>query len=122
MDMSIDLGVGYIYIDELHLCIYSIFMYQNSLNNYISLDRKTYVITNRYYILFTEKITASQSFTYHNLYSKVDLHGKHAVVLGRSSTVGSAVAALLTAHDCTVTICHSQTPKVQDWENCSLQN
>ncbi|CAK9004228.1 unnamed protein product [Durusdinium trenchii] len=48
------------------------------------------------------------------LRSKVDLPGKHAVVLGRSSTVGAPIAALLTAHDCTVTTCHSQSVKVEE--------
>eukprot|EP00440_Ansanella_granifera_P021881 gb/GFBE01023755.1/.p1 GENE.gb/GFBE01023755.1/~~gb/GFBE01023755.1/.p1 ORF type:complete len:822 (+),score=178.33 gb/GFBE01023755.1/:1-2466(+) len=48
------------------------------------------------------------------LRSNVALQGKHAVVLGRSNTVGSPVAALLTAHDCTVTVCHSQTADLQD--------
>mmetsp|Transcript_4397 Transcript_4397/g.6857 ORF Transcript_4397/g.6857 Transcript_4397/m.6857 type:complete len:814 (-) Transcript_4397:84-2525(-) len=46
--------------------------------------------------------------------SGVTLPGKHAVVLGRSATIGSPVAALLTAHDCTVTICHSCTPDLQE--------
>jgi len=48
------------------------------------------------------------------LRSHVDLHSKHAVVLGRSSTVGSPIAALLMAHDCTVTTCHSQTANLQE--------
>jgi len=48
------------------------------------------------------------------LRSNVPLHGKNAVVLGRSNTVGSPVAALLTAHDCTVTVCHSQSADLQD--------
>jgi len=48
------------------------------------------------------------------LRSGVTLHGKHAVVLGRSNTVGSPVAALLMYHDCTVTVCHSQTPDIQE--------
>ncbi|CAE7255695.1 FOLD4 [Symbiodinium necroappetens] len=48
------------------------------------------------------------------LRSQVELHSKHAVVLGRSSTVGSPIAALLTAHDCTVTTCHSQTANLQE--------
>jgi 5,10-methylene-tetrahydrofolate dehydrogenase/methenyl tetrahydrofolate cyclohydrolase len=47
------------------------------------------------------------------LRSGVSLHGKSAVVLGRSNTVGSPVATMLTAHDCTVTVCHSQTPNIE---------
>ena len=39
----------------------------------------------------------------------VPLAGRRAVVLGRSTTVGRPMAALLTAQDATVTLCHSQT-------------
>jgi methylenetetrahydrofolate dehydrogenase (NADP+)/methenyltetrahydrofolate cyclohydrolase len=41
--------------------------------------------------------------------SSVPLSGRRAVVLGRSDIVGKPVAALLTARDATVTICHSKT-------------
>ncbi|VVC01391.1 Bifunctional protein FolD protein [uncultured archaeon] len=41
--------------------------------------------------------------------SKVQLQGKHAVVLGRSRMVGKPLALLLLNEDCTVTICHSRT-------------
>jgi len=44
----------------------------------------------------------------------VALSGKTAVVVGRSATVGTPVAQLLTAFDCTVTVCHSQTPNLKD--------
>ena len=40
---------------------------------------------------------------------EVPLAGRRAVVLGRSDIVGKPVAALLTARDATVTICHSRT-------------
>jgi methylenetetrahydrofolate dehydrogenase (NADP+)/methenyltetrahydrofolate cyclohydrolase len=40
----------------------------------------------------------------------VDLRGKHAVVIGRSNTVGKPMALLLLQADATVTICHSRTP------------
>ncbi len=40
----------------------------------------------------------------------VDLRGKHAVVIGRSNTVGKPMALLLLQADATVTICHSATP------------
>lgn len=40
---------------------------------------------------------------------EVPLSGCRAVVLGRSDIVGKPVAALLTARDATVTICHSKT-------------
>jgi len=38
------------------------------------------------------------------------LKGKHAVVIGRSNTVGKPMALLLLAANATVTICHSATP------------
>jgi methylenetetrahydrofolate dehydrogenase (NADP+)/methenyltetrahydrofolate cyclohydrolase len=37
------------------------------------------------------------------------IKGKRAVVLGRSDIVGKPIAALLTARDATVTVCHSKT-------------
>ena len=40
----------------------------------------------------------------------VDLRGKHAVVVGRSNTVGKPMALLLLQAHATVTICHSATP------------
>jgi methylenetetrahydrofolate dehydrogenase (NADP+) / methenyltetrahydrofolate cyclohydrolase len=40
----------------------------------------------------------------------IDLKGKHAVVLGRSNTVGKPMALLLLQAHATVTICHSGTP------------
>ena len=40
----------------------------------------------------------------------VDLRGKHAVVIGRSNTVGKPMALLLLQANATVTICHSATP------------
>jgi methylenetetrahydrofolate dehydrogenase (NADP+)/methenyltetrahydrofolate cyclohydrolase len=39
----------------------------------------------------------------------VDLRGKHAVVIGRSNTVGKPMALLLLQAHATVTICHSAT-------------
>ncbi|WP_020651679.1 bifunctional methylenetetrahydrofolate dehydrogenase/methenyltetrahydrofolate cyclohydrolase FolD [Massilia niastensis] len=39
----------------------------------------------------------------------VDLRGKHAVVIGRSNTVGKPMALLLLQANATVTICHSGT-------------
>ena len=39
----------------------------------------------------------------------VDLRGKHAVVLGRSNTVGKPMALLLLQANATVTVCHSAT-------------
>jgi methylenetetrahydrofolate dehydrogenase (NADP+)/methenyltetrahydrofolate cyclohydrolase len=40
----------------------------------------------------------------------IDLKGKHAVVIGRSNTVGKPMALLLLQANATVTICHSNTP------------
>jgi methylenetetrahydrofolate dehydrogenase (NADP+)/methenyltetrahydrofolate cyclohydrolase len=40
---------------------------------------------------------------------KVELQGKHAVVVGRSNIVGKPMAMLLLRENATVTMCHSQT-------------
>ncbi len=40
----------------------------------------------------------------------INLRGKHAVVIGRSNTVGKPMALLLLQAHATVTICHSATP------------
>ncbi len=40
----------------------------------------------------------------------VSLRGKHAVVIGRSNTVGKPMALLLLQANATVTVCHSGTP------------
>jgi len=39
----------------------------------------------------------------------IPISGAHAVIVGRSTIVGKPLAALLTAADATVTICHSKT-------------
>lgn len=39
----------------------------------------------------------------------VDLRGKHAVVIGRSNTVGKPMALMLLQQNATVTVCHSAT-------------
>jgi methylenetetrahydrofolate dehydrogenase (NADP+)/methenyltetrahydrofolate cyclohydrolase len=41
-----------------------------------------------------------------------DLRGKHAVVIGRSNTVGKPMALLLLQANASVTICHSATPDI----------
>jgi methylenetetrahydrofolate dehydrogenase (NADP+)/methenyltetrahydrofolate cyclohydrolase len=43
---------------------------------------------------------------------KVDLKGKHAVVIGRSAILGKPMALMLLNAHATVTICHSRTPDV----------
>jgi methylenetetrahydrofolate dehydrogenase (NADP+) / methenyltetrahydrofolate cyclohydrolase len=40
----------------------------------------------------------------------IDIKGKHAVVVGRSNTVGKPMALLLLQASATVTVCHSATP------------
>ena len=44
----------------------------------------------------------------------VSLKGKHAVVLGRSETVGKPMAMLLLNADATVTVCHSKTGNLKE--------
>ena len=39
----------------------------------------------------------------------IELEGKHAVIIGRSETVGKPMAMLLLNANCTVTMCHSKT-------------
>jgi methylenetetrahydrofolate dehydrogenase (NADP+)/methenyltetrahydrofolate cyclohydrolase len=39
----------------------------------------------------------------------IDLRGKHAMVIGRSNTVGKPMALMLLQADATVTVCHSRT-------------
>lgn len=41
---------------------------------------------------------------------KVEIAGKHAVVVGRSNIVGKPMAMLLLREHATVTVCHSRTP------------
>jgi len=41
---------------------------------------------------------------------KIQIRGRHAVVIGRSDIVGKPMAMLLLHRDATVTICHSRTP------------
>ncbi|MDQ2818577.1 MAG: bifunctional 5,10-methylenetetrahydrofolate dehydrogenase/5,10-methenyltetrahydrofolate cyclohydrolase [Candidatus Eremiobacteraeota bacterium] len=42
------------------------------------------------------------------------ISGAHAIVLGRSKVAGGPIAALLTAADATVTLCHSRTRRLAD--------
>lgn len=43
-----------------------------------------------------------------------ELKGKHAVIIGRSNTVGKPMAMLLLNADCTVTVCHSRTRDIAE--------
>jgi methylenetetrahydrofolate dehydrogenase (NADP+)/methenyltetrahydrofolate cyclohydrolase len=45
---------------------------------------------------------------------RIDVAGKHAVVLGRSETVGKPMALLLLNANATVTICHSKTKNLKE--------
>ncbi len=45
---------------------------------------------------------------------KIDLNGKHAVVVGRSPILGKPMAAMLLNANCTVTICHSRTQNLAE--------
>jgi methylenetetrahydrofolate dehydrogenase (NADP+)/methenyltetrahydrofolate cyclohydrolase len=42
-------------------------------------------------------------------YEKIDVSGKHCVVVGRSNIVGKPTAIVLLQKDATVTVCHSKT-------------
>jgi methylenetetrahydrofolate dehydrogenase (NADP+)/methenyltetrahydrofolate cyclohydrolase len=48
----------------------------------------------------------------------IETKGKHAVVIGRSNIVGRPMSILLSSNvkrgNCTVTICHSHTPNLQE--------
>lgn len=45
----------------------------------------------------------------------VEMKGKNAVVVGRSFIVGKPMAQLLLDENATVTVCHSQTPNIQEF-------
>lgn len=44
---------------------------------------------------------------------KIEIEGKHAVVLGRSNLVGKPIAQMLLNRNATVTICHTKTKNLQ---------
>ena len=45
---------------------------------------------------------------------KIDMVGKNAVVLGRSTVIGKPVAFMLIDESATVTVCHSKTQNLQE--------
>lgn len=54
-------------------------------------------------------------------YYQIPIAGKRAVVVGRGNVVGKPMAALLTARDATVTLCHSRTvPLDEETRNADL--
>lgn len=46
--------------------------------------------------------------------ARIELEGRHAVVVGRSDIVGKPVAQLLLQAHCTVTLCHSRTHPLEE--------
>lgn len=44
-------------------------------------------------------------------YYNIPIEGKNVVVIGRSNIVGKPIAAMMTARNASVTLCHSKTPK-----------
>ena len=46
--------------------------------------------------------------------SQISVEGKHVVIIGRSMIVGKPLAMLLTNHNATVTLCHSQTKNLKE--------
>ena len=53
--------------------------------------------------------------------SEIHVSGKHVVIIGRSMIVGKPLAMLLTNHNATVTLCHSQTENLKDLtKNCDI--
>lgn len=45
---------------------------------------------------------------------KIEVEGKHCVIIGRSNIVGKPQSLLLLARNGTVTVCHSKTPNLSD--------
>lgn len=53
--------------------------------------------------------------------SQISVAGKHVVIVGRSMIVGKPLAMLLTNHNATVTLCHSQTENLKELtKNCDI--
>lgn len=53
--------------------------------------------------------------------SQINVSGKHVVIIGRSLIVGKPLAMLLTNHNATVTLCHSQTENLKSLtKNCDV--
>ena len=48
-------------------------------------------------------------------YYNIEIQGKNCVVIGRSNIVGKPMAALLTAKNGTVTLCHSKTANLKEY-------
>jgi methylenetetrahydrofolate dehydrogenase (NADP+)/methenyltetrahydrofolate cyclohydrolase len=47
-------------------------------------------------------------------YYKIEVKGKHVVVVGRGNVVGKPLSYMLLAKDATVTVCHSKTKNIKD--------
>ncbi len=67
-------------------------------------------------MLHTERIVACTPSGVMKILEReeIDVTGKHAVVLGRSDTVGKPMAMLLLNANATVTICHSKTKNLME--------
>lgn len=52
-------------------------------------------------------------------YYKVNLEGKHVVVIGRSNLVGKPLIPLLLNENATLTICHSKTENLETYTKCA---
>ena len=50
---------------------------------------------------------------------KIEIEGKHAVVVGRSPILGKPMAMMLLNKNATVTICHSRTKDLKDEISCA---
>ncbi len=50
---------------------------------------------------------------------KIEIEGKHAVVVGRSPILGKPMAMMLLNENATVTICHSRTKDLKDEISCA---
>jgi methylenetetrahydrofolate dehydrogenase (NADP+)/methenyltetrahydrofolate cyclohydrolase len=47
-------------------------------------------------------------------YYKIEVKGKHVVVVGRGNVVGKPLSYMLLAKDATVTVCHSKTKNIKE--------
>lgn len=52
-------------------------------------------------------------------YYKIDVSGKHAVIINRSNIVGKPLFQLLINKDATVTMCHSKTTNLSKYTRCA---
>ena len=82
---------------------------EKDVDGFSALDLGNLVLNKAHFVACTP-LGIMKMFEYEN----IDLTGKHAVVLGRSDTVGKPMAMLLLNANATVTICHSKTKNLTD--------